>query len=523
MQRCITPQFETSHKPWFGPRARAKKFLARRSKVDSPSLAARKLAEMFPDYASLIQRIRFVDFHHKDEHDFRYTIAVIWTDSHPVLRQKIYEDAERVVVGTGWYPLPQGERIGSRLAFADFDSSWQEAPAELPFKATRICGFETAAEEGGGTAIRVLTDGDSILLDCALPGKLRLRPSDRMLLLSHSHRDHSGNLAKVILTGATVLLSNGTLSVLSAIGLAPESAAYRQLFRIHGGGQIKLGALTVTPFTVPHSPGSVGYRIEDCSHSLIFPGDVSLRTARHDFLPCLEEQIPADKKTVLFLDATMAGRAHGAGFSNPADGVIEALRTEKNVFIMSSDAEQLLYAYADLFNKIKGSAEMRNSISFVCSEKLRGIFELVHADFIKRDGENLDQFILQQYRHTFSAWAESRWLFWLEKMPSLTTGTPKTIWFITPEHCKQLSSLNGDCFLVGRLAVAEDREESVGTVKDLDTSAWTLHSSEAQLLNAGRLASKAKLVLFHNFTSRLRKFTKQHNFPGRPLEQTIFS
>jgi glyoxylase-like metal-dependent hydrolase (beta-lactamase superfamily II) len=523
MQRQITPEFETSSKPWFGPRSRAKKFLAARNIVDSPSVAARKLSEMFPDHASLIQRIRFVDFRHKDEHDFHYTIAVIWMDSNPVFRQKIYEDAERVVTRTGWYPLPQGERIGSRLAFADLRSSWEETPHELPFKATRICGFESAAKEGGGTAIRVLTDGDSILLDCALPGNLRLCPSDRVLLLSHSHRDHSGNLPQVISTGATVLLSSGTLGVLRAIGMAPEALEYRQLLRIYGGRQTKLGALIVTPFTVPHSPGSVGYRIEDCSHVLIFPGDVSLRTARHDFLPCLEKQMPTGKKNVLFLDATMAGRTHGAGFLNPADGVIEALRTEKNVFIMSGDAEQLLYAYVDLFSKIKGSPEFRDTVSFVCPEKLRRIFELVHSDFIKRNGENLDQFILQQYRRTFSAWAESRWLFWLEGMPSLSTGTPKTLWFVTPERCKQLSSLSGSCFLVGRFAGAQNREDNVGTVKHLDTSAWTLHSNEAELLNARRLASKAKLVLFHNFTSRLKKFIKLHNFPGNPLERTIFS
>lgn len=478
---------------------------------------------MFPTQASLIQRIRFVDFLHKSENDFRYTIAVVWMDSNPDFRQKIYEDAERVVTETGWYPLPQGERMGSRLAFADLCSSWEEAPDTFPFNATRIRGFESAAEEGGGTAIRVLTDGDSILLDSACPGKLRLAPSDRVLLLSHSHRDHSGNLSQVISAGATVFLSSGTLGVLQAIGVAAEATSCRQVFRIQAGRQMKLGSLTVTAFTVPHSPGSFGYRIEDHSHALVFPGDISLRTARHDFLPCLENQMPAGKKTVLFLDATMAGRTHGAGFSNPADRVIEAFRTEKNVFIISSDAEQLLYAYIDLFNQIKNSAGLRNTVSFVCPEKLRGVFELLHADFIKRDRQSIDPFILHQYRHTFSAWAESRWLFWLERMPSLSTGTPKTLWFLTPDQCRQLSPLSGSSFLVGRLASAENQKEHVGTVKELDASAWTLHSSEAELLNAGTLASKAELVLFHNFTSRLKKFIKLHNFPGRPLERTLFS
>jgi hypothetical protein len=48
-----------------------------------------------------VQRIRFIDFCHKDEDQFRYTIALVWTDSDAMLRNWLYENAAEVVTQTG--------------------------------------------------------------------------------------------------------------------------------------------------------------------------------------------------------------------------------------------------------------------------------------------------------------------------------------------------------------------------------------------------------------------------------------
>lgn len=144
-----------------------------------------------------MQHIRFIDFCHKDQNDFRYTVALIWSTSDSAARQVIYECAEEVVRQTGWYPLPQGAR-----------------------------------------------------------------------------------------------------------------------------------------------------------------------------------------RTILFLDATMSGREFGAGATDSAGAVLESFKRASDVFVISSDAEQLLYAYLDLFQRTKDDTQLRNRVSFIVTKRLKRVFRLVHAAFM---------------------------------------------------------------------------------------------------------------------------------------------
>jgi hypothetical protein len=109
------PPYWSSTKPWFGPRRRARDTLAHRTDLLPPGQTLERIRDMVGDKFSAIQEVRFIDFVHRDE-DFRYTISLLWTLSSQSARQALYEHADSIVRATGWYPLVQGERLGSALA-----------------------------------------------------------------------------------------------------------------------------------------------------------------------------------------------------------------------------------------------------------------------------------------------------------------------------------------------------------------------------------------------------------------------
>src|SRR5215208_5908118 len=112
--------YETSSKPWFGPRRRARELLDLRTKILPPKEAIGVIESVLGSAAPHIQRVRFIDYIHGRPSGFRYTIALMWTFSAAAVRQELYDAAEEIVKQTGWYPLPQGERIASRLDLREF-------------------------------------------------------------------------------------------------------------------------------------------------------------------------------------------------------------------------------------------------------------------------------------------------------------------------------------------------------------------------------------------------------------------
>jgi len=94
-------QIEHSTKPWFGPKKRAKELLTKRTIVLPPEQAIEILLKILGRMASAVQRARFIDFQHKDQKGFRYTIVIVWTRSDDNARQAIYEMAEELIQRTG--------------------------------------------------------------------------------------------------------------------------------------------------------------------------------------------------------------------------------------------------------------------------------------------------------------------------------------------------------------------------------------------------------------------------------------
>ncbi len=512
-----TPPIETSPGPWFGPRKRARELLRLRTHVAEPEEAVRTLCQLLEARARSIQRVRFIDFHHTKE-DFRYTIAIVWTWSDDVARQGIYDVGEAMVARTGWYPLPQGERLGSRLKEISTQkiqkATWPDVDLLGPMKA-----LAAAVAPEGGCSIRIRLRRGSLLLDAGLPGHLTIDESDRVVLLSHSHSDHFGGIETGRTRDLPVIMGGGTEQVLLGqrrlreavtksghVCLSPLSR-----WRALGDG------LEVRAFVVPHTPGSIGYALRDGACTVLYTGDIVMRTSRHDFLPtllALIEESDRPRRWVL-LDATMAGRSEGASRGPIAPEFFRSIGDRADIAVASRDPEQLLYAYLDLFHHVKKDTERRSCTYFLAIPELKPIFRVVHSAFITRELPVLDPILRGQYGSAMSSWAESRFLFWLHRrsvLPSAAVGKLR-VWLVTYRELGERPELRGvPVVRIGRPAgEGEELDRSVG-MDGLDTSPWTLHSDEECLMDAIRLLSeRAHVVLFHNFPKRLVKFAGREN------------
>jgi glyoxylase-like metal-dependent hydrolase (beta-lactamase superfamily II) len=525
MSRAIA--FEVSNKPWFGPRKRAREFLRNRREILPPGDARQSIADLSEPLGAGIQKIRFIDFCHKDEDNFRYTIALVWTYSDASIRNWLYDNAAKVVAGTGWYPLPQGERIGSRLADRDFE---HVGLANASTAALNINGplssIANAVSQDGGCSIRCNAAQDSFLLDTGLPGKLSVASTDRLVFLTHSHLDHCGNIREVFRSGLPVIMSRATARILSVLGRATDLELRRYCMFLDVGQELALGdGLNVRSFSVPHCPGSMGFTFGDGDTTLVYPGDVTFQTSRHDAVPAIIQQInsSAAANRVCLIDATMAGRDLGAASHNVADDTLKALDKYEDIVIVSNDVEQLLYAYLDLYHTGK-EGQSRGTVEFVVSAELRRVFEVLHSDFIFRNLTQTDPFLSSQYRESMSSWAENRWLFWLEERLNLSTqGSHRRIWLVPSAELAAIRPTGKTGLIpIGR---AEDAALDAPFPFDrlsVDSSPWTLHSDESCLQKVKHEVMRhAKVVLFHNFVRRLKKFANGAGLSCDALGQDV--
>jgi glyoxylase-like metal-dependent hydrolase (beta-lactamase superfamily II) len=512
------PPFERSDRPWFGPTRRAQNCLRDRTWLATPERALAALIAALGEHGRHVQRVRFIDFRHRQRQGFRFTIALTWVASDPAARQAVYELGPSFAKSHGWYPLVQGARIGSKQAI---DARSQRLRRRsLPRFGVRgdLHRVSSAVPADGGCAVRVHTRGGSLLLDTGLPGAFADPTDDALVLLSHVHRDHSGNLEAPGLAAKPIVMSLGTAHSLVTAGVIEEERLLSRAVIAYEDRDLQIGqGVKVRAFPVPHCPGATGFLLRDRTAALFYTGDICLATARHDFLPELVARVhadPARRRTVL-LDATMAGRKEGASGAAAAMQVRELLGAVPDVVICSRDASQLLYAHLDLFATGKTDPATRTGVSTIMTPRARPLMRLLHAAFIDRAEERLDPLLVAQYGRSMSAWAETRWLYWLDELTSPPTDGAR-IWLLHPDELGAVPTTTAALAFVG--GGADTVQEAIPTAR-IDTSPWTQHSDAPTLVRAVRqLAVHARVLLFHNFPRRLEAFIAANALPEcRPL------
>ncbi|MGH7745784.1 MAG: MBL fold metallo-hydrolase [Candidatus Dormibacteria bacterium] len=441
---------------------------------------------------------------------------LVFTSGNPALRDSLYRDAQTIVRQTGWYPIPQGSRLGSVAKVETLTARFRRA-GPPPLTASRIRSLRNLGGDERGCAIRLCLDTSSVLLDSGFPGRVKLEAGDAAVLLTHDHLDHAGSPFVDRKDGATYM-SVGTLAALLAKRPGLQARLRQHVHLVDADKAFPLSeVITCRPFSVPHCPGAVGYEVSDGIRSIFYTGDISVRSSRHDFIPdlCALVERSLSPERVLLLDATMAGRGAAASDSDTAAEVWEATDV-RDIVVTSSATDHLVYAYVDLFNFT--NRDHRSSTEFVVDATMRGTFQLLHSSYITRDHRILDPFIIAQYGKTMSSWGESRWLFWTDEVFSDWASPQRRIWFVPHE-------VLGDVLRRGALAVVNVGREPLkhlpwtdAELLNIDTSPWTLHSDEAGIVQAiSELSGRARVVLFHNYPGRLRKFITKFGLRAEAL------
>ena len=348
---------------------------------------------------------------------------------------------------------------------------------------------------------------------------MQVKDSDSLCLITHTHLDHSGGIDLLIKKNIPVIVSSVTARIMILRGLIDNSLISKNIYVFNEqmrdwlaiGKYLKIKALMV-----PHAPGSTGYLIKDSEKCLFFPGDISFKTYRHNFLNIISDEfslLPTNINKYLMVDGTMIGRKQGANENKVAENFFSKVKGYKNIVICSLDIEQLLYAYLDLF--YFGKNNNRGLFNFVISKKLKPIFQFLHISFIRRSMNDIDPYILSQYGKEISSWAESRWLFWLDD--NHINNENKNIYFMDFSDLDTLKDLPSiACKGIGRMNDERVSNELNCDILEIDSSPWSLHSSEQVIQNLIYDIDKdVKFLFFHNFEKRMKKFIKNNNIEHR--------
>lgn len=200
--------------------------------------------------------------------------------------------------------------------------------------------------------------------------------------------------------------------------------------------------------------------------------------------------------------------------------------TYTDVVVVADEAAQLLYAYLDLFWYARKYPNYRSSTAFVLSDRLQKVFRVLHAAFIARRMDQLDPFLLSQYGSSMSAWAESRWLYWMSDERRIERGREQQlrIWLVSERELAHVHPAGHSALVkVGRNR--EDKWRVPRGVENLhiDGSPWTLHSNESSLARAvATLSEVAEVMLFHNSPQSSKRFLQRYTLRGLVLPKNPY-
>ena len=505
--------YEVTTKPWFGPKKRAKEFLAKRDLIIPPSDSITLILNSLYIDEGDVDFLRFIEFTNNED-NFHYTIVIIQAKSNPVKRDSIYFNADKCVAACGWYPLVQGERLQSSILNKKLNVI---SSRKVKYNLGSIVGFSSACSGDQGTSIRLIFEYGNILLDTGLPDNLIPNIDDKIAFISHSHSDHSGGIKTALSVNMDVYISELTFSVLQNRKIINEDLADKfkiisaeSIIQIDDGIFIKF-------FSVPHCFGSVGFVLEMKELKIVYTGDIVIKTNRFNFMEKLLSisNTMLGTQSYLFLDSTMASRTTGASQKQASEDIISTLENKlhSKCVIFSRDPEQLIYSLIDIFHYVK--TNNRNNYSFIFPVYFKELFRLIHKSFIKREKGSYDQILYGQYGDSLSAWGESRWLYWIsdESEIELIEENSKVIIFMTYDDIQSFPSVKSIPYVtIGPI----DKDKAVilsDAQLNIDSSPWTLHSSSDTLTESIKELSKDKInvILFHDFSKRLNKYIVNNN------------
>jgi hypothetical protein len=518
---------------WFASRTRARAMLqGYRRDVIPIHDAVRWIQEALHEYPGALRKVRWVD-QELDKERFRFTVAICYVESRPAARQLLFELGQEMVKATGWYPMVHGEPLGGGAQVDIVHQNFRRHTLpRIPLGPVSVQDAVNRNKRGGGCAIRLQVGDSSILLDSGYRQSRAISSMDSLVWISHAHADHFQGWTTAP-DPPIAVMSEGTANLLHALGHIDNERlrSVRVLSLNPDFDWYYLGQdIRIRPFAVPHYPGAAGLEMHIGDTNLFYTGDVSLHTARLDFLERLIGRINPNERqrNFVLLDATMANRDAGANAEDVPAALFRAaaLAGAKDIVISAPSADHLLYAHLDMFNYVSRNKEQKFGWWFLMPEQARPVFQAVHYRWSKlRSGRSsdaarrLDPFLFAQYGGTLNAWGESTWLLWLRPGSEAPPPPHGRIWYVTPESRDLVKPSSPMIWAHMPWGRREGPFTDWAPYRvDVDTSPWTMHTSAKYLAEAvGKLSKRASVILFHQSEANIQQFINDYNLEARPL------
>lgn len=372
----------------------------------------------------------------------RQDILELFVGPSLALRDRLHAMQEELHASTGWFVLVRGEWLGSAEKGREILPRLGDAETAVKGLCGKLKHLSKAAERGECFRVK-LSSGQNLLLDMGSEGPIEKNSDDTLALLSHSHPDHAGGVCDTLRRGISILASPTTIRLLyengDLAGLMEEDR--RRLCPVEPGASLVTAHLTFASHAIPHSVGSVAWTVQDGQSSLLYSGDVMLRSAVYNlaWLPRLcsvLDRLPG-RKTVLL----EASRAHSA--SELQDEAVwpplESLPSDV-VIVGQHNPERLLNSYVQLFkNRYKHAAAVPPC--FILSGAARAVLQACWDAVHNAAKESPDALFLKPSNQ----WGppESRALYWLDRtdIAMLAEAPRQRFWFIDHEEIDQLPRL----------------------------------------------------------------------------------
>ena len=175
------------------------------------------LVTTYAKYASAINKLKFYCIA-DDKSPQTLWFFVLWCDYDLEAREVFFEQSEAILIKTGWYPMVTGHRSfhHNRYLLDFIDAGLRKAMNKANIERLPGLGvFESISSfgKGAGTSIHIQTSAYDLILDSGMSEDdlyfERLRPNKRKwILLSHSHKDHTGGLFHFVKDGNFVVSSS---------------------------------------------------------------------------------------------------------------------------------------------------------------------------------------------------------------------------------------------------------------------------------------------------------------------------
>jgi glyoxylase-like metal-dependent hydrolase (beta-lactamase superfamily II) len=517
--------FEKTNTPWFGPTKRAKEILIKSRKLlNEPKDSISKILDSLEISEKDVNHFKFYDFV-REKDNFRFTIVIVQTISNPIIRDKVYYNAIKCVEKSGWYPLVQGERLNS-LKLNSLKTNQVKETIKFDFNFKKLLGYESACKDGDGTSIRILFENGSILFDSALPDKIILKESDKIVFFSHSHADHTGGILKILNSDIKIIINKETYLLLCSKNILNELETYPSLYIIGNNSKIILDCNVISSFPTPHCFGSIGYKCDIEELEIVYTGDIVIQTTRFDYTNFLLGLFSKKRtRKFIFLDSTMCMRSDGASQINSAKELLDKFDQieDKIILITSRDSEQLIYSLIDLFFISKNY--YRNQFSFIFPREIKKTLSIIHENFIKNRYDNIDRILYSQYGNSKSAWGESRWIYWIKFEDEINeiSKNSKSILFIPHNNIEQFPSVKEYNYISIGKTGDQITSKLNGTNLEIDTTPWTMHSSKDVLTDSIINFNNHNIntIIFHDYTKRMSKYIEQFDFEVKTLNTTF--